>query len=156
MKKSLIVMAAMLLMAGFSPCYGQAQTGATKSAKKVTNTRTYAKGSPSGVMTDYMDAMKKMDARKAANYENLPADRVERRVAKYERMFARDKDTKVMYKDGELKIFSEKVTGTEAVLEISLSLGAQCVYQTVRMVKVNGPWKIQDMTTHEAPQGGSK
>lgn len=149
MKKTLIfAMAAVLLMAlGSTPCYGQKTK---KSSKKVENSVSYEEGSPAWTLRDFYDAYHKMDARRVAYHRGLTGAKMEREISQNERMFARDKDERVLYKDGELQIYSVEMEDADnAYIEASLSMDGKTLRFRNHMGKVDGVWKVGEIFIHK-------
>lgn len=101
--------------------------------------------SPSGVVKTYFSAMKSSDAKKAAMCTNVPEDRMERRIERFEKKFKRNDANMQLIKEGEVKILNEKIDGDRAFVEVFVEAkGGMGIQMELGLEKVDGQWKINE------------
>jgi len=101
--------------------------------------------SPSGVVKTYFSAMKSGNAKKAAMCTNVPEDRMERRIERFEKKFKRNDANMQLIKEGKVKILNETIEGDRAFVEMFIGVdGGMGIQREVSLVNVDGQWKIDE------------
>ena len=101
--------------------------------------------SPSGVVKTYFSAMKSGDAKKAAMCTNVPEDRMERRIERFEKKFSRNDANMQLIKEGKVKILNEKIDDDRAFVEVFVEAkGGMGIQMELDLEKVDGQWKIDE------------
>lgn len=101
--------------------------------------------SPSGVVKTYFSAMKSGNAKKAAMCTNVPEDRMERRIERFEKKFKRNDANMQLIKEGKVKILNEKIDDDRAFVEVFVEAkGGMGIQMELGLEKVDGQWKINE------------
>lgn len=76
---------------------------------------------------------------------NVPEDRMERRIERFEKKFKRNDANMQLIKEGEVKILNEKIDGDRAFVEVFVEAkGGMGIQMELGLEKVDGQWKINE------------